>query len=148
MKNILFIFIFLITSCGYQPIYVNNNPTNLLFKDINLSGDKNLNRKILSALSIRKDPSLSSKNYLSLDSNIKIMETSKNSKGQVTTYKSIGIVNLTIERDGKLEKTQSFNEDFTYNSYDNKFDLVEYQEEVETIIINKIIEKINIYLNL
>ena len=71
-----------------------------------------------------------------------------NSKGQVTTYKSIGIVNLTIERDGKLEKTQSFNEDFTYNSYDNKFDLVEYQEEVETIIINKIIEKINIYLNL
>ena len=41
-----------------------------------------------------------------------------------------------------------FSEDFTYNNYDNKFDLVEYQKEVETIIINKIIEEINIYLNL
>ena len=47
MKKILLISIFLITSCGYQPIYLNKNPDNFIFKKITTSGDKTLNRKIL-----------------------------------------------------------------------------------------------------
>ena len=149
MKNFLFILILLITSCGYQPIYINKNPDNFKFKNITLNGNKEINRKIISALSIEKDGSSANLNKrLILDSYIKIVETSKDSKGKVTTYKSIGEVNITIEEKGKLLKNKNFSEDFTYNNYDNKFDLVEYQKEVETIIINKIIEEINIYLNL
>ena len=131
-----------------QPIYINKNPDNFKFQNITLTGNKEINRKIISALSIEKDESSANLNKkLILDSYIKIVETSKDSKGKVTTYKSIGEVNLTIEEKGKLLKNKNFTEDFTYNNYDNKFDLVEYQKEVETIIINKIIEEINIYLN-
>ena len=149
MRNFLFILMILVTSCGYQPVYINKNPDNFKFQNITLTGNKEINRKIISALSIEKDESSANLNKkLILDSYIKIVETSKDSKGKVTTYKSIGEVNITIEENGKLLKNKNFSEDFTYNNYDNKFDLVEYQKEVETIIINKIIEEINIYLNL
>ena len=149
MRNFLFILMILITSCGYQPLYINKNPDNFKFQNITLTGNKEINRKIISALSIEKDESSANLNKkLILDSYIKIVETSKDSKGKVTTYKSIGEVNITIEENGKLLKNKNFSEDFTYNNYDNKFDLVEYQKEVETIIINKIINEINIYLNL
>ena len=49
---------------------------------------------------------------LILDSYIKIVETSKDSKGKVTTYKSIGEVNITIEEKGKLLKNKNFSEGF------------------------------------
>ena len=39
-------------------------------------------------------------------------------------------------------------EDFSYNSRDNKFELVEYQDEVRDDIIKKIIEEIVIYLSI
>ena len=57
-------------------------------------------------------------------------------------------VELTINEDGKVFKNKSFSQEFTYNNQDNKFDLVEYQNEVIVNITNKIIEEIIIYLNL
>ena len=147
-KKILIILILFVTSCGYQPIYINKDPSKLIFKSISLNGDKELNRKILNALSIKKDENIPQNKSLTLSSSINILETSKNSKGQVETYKSIVSVDLLIEEDDKQEKRKNFLEDFTYNNYDNKFELVEYQEEVELIILNKIIEKISIYINL
>ena len=48
----------------------------------------------------------------------------------------------------KIIKNKTFMEDFSYNSRDNKFELVEYQDEVRDDIIKKIIEEIIIYLSI
>ena len=34
MRNFLFILMILITSCGYQPIYINKNPDNFKFQKL------------------------------------------------------------------------------------------------------------------
>ena len=148
MKKILLISIFLITSCGYQPIYLNKNPDNFIFKKITTSGDKTLNRKIVNIASMSEDSDRMFKNELILKSKIEIEETSRNSKGQVSSFRSIITINLTIKNNELIVKNKVFVGDFSYNNRDNKFDLVEYQDEVKNNIVNKIIEEIIIYINL
>jgi hypothetical protein len=47
MKKIFILFLLIITSCGYQPIYkINQNIDTLKIKEIKLSGDKTLSEKI------------------------------------------------------------------------------------------------------
>ena len=51
-------------------------------------------------------------------------------------------------QDMKVSKNKKFIKEFTYNSLENKFDLVEYQRDVKINITNEIIEEIKIFLNL
>ncbi len=146
-KFLLFFYIFLV-GCGYQSMYSINETINLNFKNIKLEGNKEINRKIINTLSIKEDENILQNNELILRSVLNEDEALKNSKGQVISYKSKVSVELTINKDGKVFKNKSFSEEFTYNNKNNKFDLVEYQNEVKVNITNKIIEEIIIYLNL
>ena len=148
MKKILLIFILILYGCGYQPIYVNKNLNNLEFNEILLKGEKDLNRIIVDSLSLKENKSNLLLNKIQVTTNTLVEETSKNSKGQVQTYRTIINVELLITNNQEIIKNKKFMEDFSYNSRDNKFELVEYQDEVRDDIIKKIIEEIVIYLNI
>ena len=148
MKKILLILTLILHSCGYQPIYINKNLNNLEFAEIVLKGEKDLNRIIIESLSLKESESNLSLNKIQITTNTLIEETSKNSKGQVQTYRTSINVELLITKNDELIKSKIFMEDFSYNSRDNKFELVEYQDEVRDDIIKKIIEEIVIYLNI
>ena len=142
----LFIIFFLITACGYQPLYVKNNE--IIFKKITLLGDKQINRKIISSAAIKKDEKISINKELILESTLDIITTSRDAKGQPLTFKSIIDVRLTIAQNGKKIKEKNFNESFDYNNIANKYDLYTYQNDVEDNLVNKIIEDIIIFINL
>ena len=55
MKKIFFILLFFISSCGYQPIYVNKSSEIYEFKKIVFSGDNYINNKIINILSIKEN---------------------------------------------------------------------------------------------
>ncbi len=148
MKKLLFIFILFITSCGYQPIYISQNQDDFIFKKITLSGERQTNKTIINALAIKEKSTLNSNKELFLQADLKVEKTSKNSKGQITSYRSTVTVNLAINEDNQTIKDKKFIQSFTYNNLDNKFDLTEYQNEIKKDIINKIIEEIIIYMNL
>lgn len=148
MKKILLIIILFTSACGYNPIYLNKNLDNFKFLTVTLNGDKEINRKIVSALSIKEDKSNLNNENLILDSSFKIEETSKNSKGQVTSYRSTITVKFTIEENNEIKKNKEFRDSFAYGNRENKFDLVTYQDEVKNNITNKIIEEIIFYMNL
>jgi len=57
-------------------------------------------------------------------------------------------LDLTFEDKNKEVKTKSFSESFSYNNLENKFELAEYEKQVENILINKIFEELIIYFNL
>jgi len=97
MKKILLIFIFFLTSCNYQPIYVNKNLNNIEFSKIIIEGEKDINRKIINSLSLKENEFDDTLNNLLIESSYEIQETSKNSKGQVQSYRSIIKVNLIIK---------------------------------------------------
>ena len=84
---------------------------------------------------------------LFLDSNFIVEEISKNSKGQIISYRSKLTLQLTIKDGEKISRNLNFTEDFTYNNRDNKFELIEYQKSVKDNIISKILEKIIVNLN-
>ena len=147
MKKIFLILIFL-TSCGYQPLYSNKTFADFTFKDIELIGDIKINRQILTTLNVKK----SSKNFqfrrIILDNNKQIIETSKNSKGQADSYKMVLNVNLTIESKNNILNEKFFSETFSYKNLSNKFDLSQYEKEVESNLIKKITEQLIVQLNL
>ena len=147
MKKI-FVILFFLTSCGYQPLYSNKTFADFTFKDIELIGDIKINRQILTTLNVKK----SSKNFqfrrIILDNNKQIIETSKNSKGQADSYKMVLNVNLTIESKNNILNEKFFSETFSYKNLSNKFDLSQYEKEVENNLIKKITEQLIVHLNL
>ena len=148
MKKILLAFILILYGCGYQPIYINKNLNNLEFKEIILKGEKDLNRIIVDSLSLKENKSNLLLNNIQITTDTLVEETSRNSKGQAQTYRTIITTELLITNNEEIIKNKTFMEDFSYNSRDNKFELVEYQDEVRDDIIKKIIEEIIIYLSI
>lgn len=148
MKKIIFVFLLFLTSCGYQPLYSGKNTSDFLFNKILLEGNKNINRKIISTLSFKEVPDKFDYDELIIISNKKIVETSKNSKGQVTSYRTEINVEFKIVNNNEIMRQKNFSKDFSYNNLDNKFDLTSYQDEVENNLVNKIIEELIIFINL
>jgi len=72
---------------------------------------------------------------------------SKNQKGQSKYYRMVVYLNLIIEDNEKIIKKKAFVKDFAYNAKDNKFELSEYENQIENNLIKEIIEEVNIYLN-
>jgi hypothetical protein len=149
MKKIFILLLLIITSCGYQPIYkINQNIDTLKIKEIKLSGDQTLSEKISKELSIEIIKNNESLNKLDIDSQKNVAETSKNSKGQVTSYRTtISTIISIIDGNDNLVRKKDVTKQFSYNVLANKFKLKEYQEEIENNLINQIIRDINIFLN-
>ena len=148
MKKILLFLILLIASCGYQPIYLNSNTQNFKFSKILIQGNNKINKAITNSISFEEVETDQSLGTLMLNSAYNIIETAKNSKGQVESYRSKIIVNLKIMKDNETIKERSFFEEFSYNTKKNKFDLVQYQKQIQNNLIKEVVRDINIYLNL
>ncbi len=146
-KRIIFI-LFLLSSCGYQPLFIGKNTNELIFKDINSFGEKNINRKLISISGFKENKQNYFYSKLTINSKKNIVETSKNAKGKVVSYKMIIDLDLTFEDKNKEIKKKSLSESFSYNNLENKFELSEYEKQVENILINKIFEELIIYFNL
>ena len=148
MKKILLIFIFLLSQCGYHPIFVNENINNMEFYKITHNGDAEINRKILGSLSFKENKLKDTLNSLLINSSFEVIETSKNSKGQVETYRSKIVLNLIISNKKEIITNKNFTKEFSYNVKNNKFELVRYQNEIKDNLIDKIIEDLILYMSL
>jgi hypothetical protein len=141
----LFLFFFLLSSCGYQPIYLNKKIQNFEFSEIILNGNQDINNIIISKLSTNENKN-SDKLYLT--SLYKNETTSKNTKGQTVAFKITIEVNLLIENiDNELVGKRNFTKTFIYNNQNNQFGLVEYQNSIINNLVNEIIAEIINYLN-
>ncbi len=143
MKKTFFILLFFISSCGYQPIYINKSSEIYEFKKIIFDGDNYINNKIINILSIKENDEIDNKNILHISSSYMTEEISKNSKGQIELYKSSININLKIKDNyNKIIQNRNFAKEFTYNNKQNKFDLAQYQKSNKDDLINKIISDI------
>lgn len=149
MKKILILFLFLLNSCGYQPLYIGKGNTKLKFNEISFEGNQNLSRKISSRLFLEEVSSDKKLNKITIKSKTNKFEASKNSKGHVTAYRIFVEVNLIIEdiENNKI-KDKFFKKDFLYNVEDDKFKTSEYQREIENNLTNQIVEEALLYFNL
>ena len=81
MQKLVILIFFLITSCGYQPLYKNENSNNIFkINEFKLTGNDEINKKIFSKISFIFDKNNKKFNKLFIESKKNIIETSKNSK--------------------------------------------------------------------
>src|SRR5210317_574125 len=146
MKKLL-IFVFIILyGCGFKPLYSDKEFKNLEFSEITLSGNTSVNRKIINYLKISKKNGVL--DTLTLNSNFENLISSKDSTGKADTYLSILTINFKIQsQDNILIYDRKFNKSFSYKNRDNKFELVEYQNEILNNLVNEITEEILLSLN-
>lgn len=148
MKKIFILILFLISSCGYKPLYSNKDSNIYSFKEVELLGNKEINRRIVSTLSIEENKQNSKYQKIILKNEKKIFETSKDTKGQPDSFKMVINLNVSIIDDGKSLKEKNIIKEFSYKNLDNKFDLSEYEINLQNNLIDRIIEELIIFLNL
>ena len=133
-------------SCGYEPLYLKKNDLKQTIKVVNTDGDQKINKIILSSLGIKEDKGSPTGYILTLKSSKKIDIISKDKTGNPSIYKTSIIVNFSLTNEETIVKQKEFNSSFTYKNSQNKFDLSQYQKNIESNLINEISEKIFIYL--
>ena len=145
-KIILIVIFFSLTSCGYQSIYSNNKQSD--YKNINqisMEGDKNLDRKIISLLNFNKKTNSIYDLKIISEKNNSIV--AKDKAGNVSIYNFQIKVEIYILKDQTIFKKKKFEENFSYSKTGNNFDLLQYQNNIEANLIDKITDKIIIFLN-
>ena len=135
-KIIIFIFIstFLLYSCGFQSVYSVKN-TNFRFSEIK-TNDQNVSinlRNNLSNYYSTDEDKVDYKINLNLSKNRTVK--SKNKKGEALVYSIIIDGDILIYRNEDLLSTIIVNEFFDYQNTSNKFDLSEYEKNIERNLI-------------
>lgn len=147
MKKIILVILFFLSSCGFEPIYVNKDINNYEFKKVNVQGESIINKSILEGTKLRENKLNQNLNELTINSYSETRQISKNSKGNILTYITLIRVNIIIiKNDGSLIKKEFF-KNFTYNKKDKKIDLIKYQEDIKLSLTSAIIKDIILFLN-
>ena len=149
-KFIFALMFFAITSCGYSPIYSKKEAINISINNIELKGNKNVNRKIVSLANFVEKNNKSYAYNLILDSNKKKEIVARDKSGNASIYKITIITDFYLKdpnNEDEIFKSKNFISSFSYNSIKTKFDLLQYQKNIEENLINKIAEEIIIFIN-
>ena len=145
-KIVSIISFLLLLSCGYKPIF-SSSKANFSITEIKLFGKINIGSKIKKNLNIYKNVENKSIFYsLKIDSDKKKIIISKDSKGDPKIFEIQILVDFTILENNKIKNKKNFKESFAYNNSTNKFDLKQYERNIEDNLIKKIITKITLHL--
>ena len=148
MKNkflILFTFL-LLTNCEYKPIYSVEN-FDFKLKNIISSKDNQLNSNVEKKLLVFSNQESQKIISLKIDVQRKINILTKDSKGDPSRYEMIIDIKLETTYGQNQNVIRSFQEKFNYNTNSNRFELNQYEKEVENLLINKNIDRIIAYLS-
>ena len=150
MKNLKYLFIFFfLLSCGYTPIYQTDQNSKIRLDIINYSGDKKLGRSITKGIERLKNNKSDNIYDLNLIGSKKESVASKDKKGDISTYKMLIEVDFNLEsKENNKIFSKKFIKETTYNSMNNKFELSQYELNLEKNMISQILQDINIYLNI
>jgi hypothetical protein len=143
--TVLLTFLFL-TSCGYTPMYSQKN-FDFKLKNITSTKSDRLNSKVQKRLLSFSNQESQQVFSLKVNTLRKINVLTKNSKGDPSRYEMIIDVKLEAANGQNLNKSQSFQERFNYNANANKFELKQFEKEIEDLLIDKTIDLIIIYLS-
>ncbi len=147
MRNkpfIFLIFFLILSSCGYQPIY---STKNLNFTIGKVEKENNsLNNKFAKSINALTNRESDKKINIKIESDKNIRVKSKDSKGNTLVLElEINLKFINLASDNQVQ--QSLSRKITYNNSDDKFKLKEYENELEDILITKIIEDLINYLS-
>ncbi len=137
------IIILILNSCGFQSIYISEN-TNFSFNKSNATGDIKISKDIIKNLN--NFESNNGEYELTIESIYKKDISSKNKKGDPEVFDISLDVKLILKKDNKILENK-FREKLSYNNMKSKFELKQYENNLRSNLLDKIIQDILIFLN-
>ena len=143
-KILSFLFLFLLSSCGYEATYSKKNLSNYDFSisEINFTGDREVNVKMKEKLNnyiINKK----NKNFkVDILSIVTKAVSAKNISGDATSFKSAVSIKVDLVMNNKLKNNFIISESFNYNNNSNKFNLKTYEKNIKNNLTETITEKL------
>ena len=142
-KNTLIILIFfLVTSCGFTPIYKNNQNLNFWIEIDKIEGNERFNNFIKLDLQKYVYPKPNSnKIVVSFNSNYQKRTLVKNLSGTSNEYELIGIIDFTLTYNSQTKKI-TFNEIARIKNLDNTFDEINYEASILNNFSSSMVQKL------
>ena len=132
-KNILVILILLLNNCGYTPIYSSKDSN---FKIVNLNSNVNnsLRNYIKNSISVFSNEDSDKKLNISFNLKENVSVILKDSKGDPAKNRLTITVDVSLfDTNKNLVASNSFSESFQYNIDDNKFNLKQYEKNLNSV---------------
>ncbi len=142
-KNIFLLFLyFILTSCGYSPIYSvkDNNYINISIQ--NYEGDKEINSILISRLESHKNEN-SDLYKIEITTEYTKTDLSKSLTGKIENYQLSASTNFNITGEN-IEKNFSIKENFTMKNFDDDFEEKNYEKSIKENMANLIYRKLMI----
>ena len=148
IKNILIIIlpIFILSNCGYAPIYKNLENVNFSIDIIEFSGDRTINNKIKSRLKNYTLNEKENKFAISFNSDYRKNIVAKDTTGAATEYKIIietEFIILSSNEEQQLKLVESFN----MQKINDKLEEQDYEESIKNSLANIIARKLILRLS-
>ena len=147
MRNKFFLFFLLfllLSNCGYKPIYSTKN-LNFTIGNIEKS-NTSLNNKFAKSINALKSKDNDKEINIKIESDKKIKIKSKDSKGNALVFELEVFLKFVILNETD-EREKLFSRKITYNNSDDKFKIKQYENELEDILIAKVVEDLIKYLS-
>ena len=143
-KKIMFLLLFLLSSCGYEAIHSKKNSINYDFSISELSfvGDRTINLKIKEKLNNYTQSKKDKDFILRTSSTSEKIILAKNTAGDATSFKNTIFINVEVLMNNKFKSNLIFLESFNYNNISNKFNLKKYEEEIKNNLTEAALDKL------
>ena len=148
MKKIFLLFLILIftNSCGYTPLYKNNNNKNTKFnyEVIDTAGDNEINNYIIKNISKYFDENSKEKIKIQIKSEYNKSGVTNNKEGKTTVYELSVNTEFVINKNNKENKIK-LKEKIKINRLNDTFEQKNYEikikKDLSQLIVNKFIQR-------
>ena len=143
-RKIILLFLFLLSSCGYEAIHSKKNSVNYIFSVSELSfvGEQKVNQKIKQKLNNYTQNKKDKDFILKISSTSEKIILAKNITGDATSFKNTVSINIKVLMNNKFENNFIITESFNYNNITNKFNLKKYEEEIKNNLAEAATDKL------
>ena len=143
-RKIILLFLFLLSSCGYEAIHSKKNSVNYIFSISELSfvGERTVNQRIKQKLNNYTQNKKDKDFILRISSTSEKIILAKNVAGDATSFKNTVSINIKVLMNDKFENNFIITESFNYNNISNKFNLSKYEEEIKNNLAETATDKL------
>ena len=139
-NTIILSLIFLLSSCGFTPIYLKNTNANFSIEQVTYVGDRELNNFLKTYLNQYKNENVENKIYIEAKSVFEKIILSKNKIGKITDYQLVAEVIFLVKPSNKKIKII---EKKTINSMEDKFEEARYEKTIKQNFASSISSKLS-----
>ena len=148
MKKIItnILIFFLLSNCGFAPIYSKDDNQNFDIKIQSIIGDRSINNLIISELNRNRNSQSEKKIFIDINTNYEKLIYSKDATGATASYQLNVISEIDIKYNNITQKIIT-NEKFIMDKNNNSFDEKNYEKTIKRSFASLITQKILLKLN-